>query len=412
MRISDLRREKGAFGVRLAATCRWEDSDRHPVDLWWDVEGDLGESARPEPDAFLAAAFVPALRHGERRITVEGAVCPLLGTGLRVIGGLLRSWYPSPLPIPDVEPRDGWVAPMPRPDGKTAGYLTGGVDSLHLLHSNREDFPADHPSRISHAFWVRGLDYPGEEESSAARSAYERLDGPISEIAGAAGVRLVRITTNLRRLEPDLSFFAHWYLGGALLSGAHLLASRFSAVALGSSWPAERLVPWGTHPLLDVQYGSAAVSVRHEALGISRIEKLARLRGQARSLELLVTCSSAPCAEAINCGRCTKCVRTLLEMEASGTAAHARSFPPRPVTPETIGSLEFDHGTEYFWGLLVGPLRARGREEIASAIERKIRATVGHRRRVEGHDWTGPIRRFDRDFLGGRLKTVYRRLRP
>jgi hypothetical protein len=82
------------------------------------------------------------------------------------------------------------------------------------------------------------------------------------------------------------------------------------------------------------------------------------------------------------------------------------------VTPETIGSLEFDHGTEYFWGLLVGPLRARGREEIASAIERKIRATVGHRRRVEGHDWTGPIRRFDRDFLGGRLKTVYRRLRP
>lgn len=412
MRITDLRREDGSFGARLAATIRWEDSDRLPVDAWWDVGGDVAESARPDPNAFLAAAFVPALRHGERRVFVDGAACPLLGSGLRAIGGTLRTWYPSTSPIPVVEPRDGWIAPVPRAAGGTAGYLTGGVDSLHLFHSNREDFPEDHPSRISHAFWIRGLDYPGEEESSAARAAYARLDGPISEICGDTGVRLVRITTNLRRLDSDLSFFAHWYLGGALVSGAHLLASRFSTVALGSSWPAEHLVPWGSHPLVDVRYGSAAVSVRHEALGISRIDKLASLRPHARSLERLISCSSAPAAETLNCGRCTKCVRTLLEMEAAGALAHARSFPPTEVSAATIDGLELDHGTEYFWSLLVAPLRALGREEIAAAIERRIRATVRRRRRVEGRDWTGAIRRFDRAVLGGRIKKIHGVLRP
>jgi hypothetical protein len=75
-----------------------------------------------------------------------------------------------------------------------------------------------------------------------------------------------------------------------------------------------------------------------------------------------------------------------------------------------IEALELDNGTEYFWGLLVAPLRALGRERLASAIERKIRATVRRRRRIEGRDWTSGIRRFDRRFLGGRLKSLRRGL--
>lgn len=412
MRISGLRREEGSFGLRLAATVAWESAARPPIDVWWDIDGELSSAAEPDPNAFLAAAYLPAVRHREARIAVEGAVCPLLSAGLHGIGGVLRSWHPSPAPVPVVEPEEGWVAPVPRPGGGAAGFLTGGVDSLHLFHSNREDFPADHPLRLSHALWIRGLDYPGEEESSAARSAYARLDQVMSEIADDAGVALVRITTNVRAIEPDLSFFASWHLGGALLSAAHLLARRFSTVALGSSWPAEHLVPWGTHPLLDVRYGSAALSVRHEALGISRIDKLARLRGRTRSLERLVTCSDAPAAGSINCGRCAKCLRTLLEMEATGNLAHARSFPPGRVTAAAVDGLEIDNGSEYFWAPLVAPLRALGRGEVASAIERKVRTTARRRRRVEGRDWTAVIRRFDRDVLGGSLKKLYRRFSP
>jgi hypothetical protein len=409
VKIGEIRREKGAFGVRVAGTVRWEDSDRAPAEIWWDVDGELGADVRPDANAFLVAALAPALRHGERRIAVAGAVCPLLGTGLRAIAGKLRSWYPSKGPIPVLEPRDGWLAPVPRGEPGTAGYLTGGVDSLHLFHANREDFPPNHPLRFSHALWIRGLDYPGQEESSWARSQYARMEGILSEIADDAGVALVRITTNVRQLEPDLAFFAHWYLGAALFSPAHLITRRFTTVAIGSSWPAEHLVPWGTHPLLDTRYGSASLEVRHEALGVSRVEKLERLRGRAWSLARLVTCSDAPAGDSINCGRCTKCVRTLVEMEASGTLEHARSFPPHRVTAATIAGLELDNGTEYFWGRLVEPLRALGREEVAAAIEQKIRATVRHRRRVKTLDPTGRFRRFDREVLGGSIKRIYRK---
>ena len=409
MRIGAVRTGTGTFGTRFAATVAWEDSDRPPVEIWWDLDDELASEGRPDPNAFVAAAFLPALHHRERRIAVEGSVCPLLAAGLETVGAVIRSWHPATASSPRIEASRGLRTPMPRVAPASAGYLTGGVDSLHLFYSNREDFPADHPARFSHALWIRGLDYPGTEESPWAVSQYARLEKPLREISADIGVRLARVTTNLRRLEPDLAFFAHRYLGAALLSGAHLLAPRFTTVALGSSWPGEHLVPWGSHPLLDPAYGSAALTIRHEALGLRRVEKLVRLRSRTAALERLITCSDAPTGPAMNCGRCTKCVRTLVEMEASGTLDHARTFPHVRVTPEIVRGLEFDHGTEYFWGTLVAPIRARGRDDLAAAIERKIRATIRHRKRIEGLDWTRNIRRFDREILGGRLKRLYRK---
>lgn len=410
MRIGGFRKGPGTFGTRFAATVVWEDSDRPPVEIWWDFDEELAEDACPDPNAFVAAAFVPALRHSERRIAVDGAVCPMLAAGLEVVGGVIRSWRPAAAPLPLLEPRDGWRAAIPRAVPASAGYLTGGVDSLHLFYSNREDFPADHPARLSQALWIRGLDYPGAEESPWAVSQYAKIEGPLREVAADIGVPLARMTTNLRRLEPDLSFFAYEYLGGALLSGAHLLAGRFTTVVLASSWPAEHLVPWGTHPLLDAGYESAALAIRHESLAARRVDKLVRLRGRTVALERLISCSDAPAGRTMNCGTCTKCIRTLVEMEAAGTLQNARSFPPGRVTADTIRGLEFDNGTEYFWRTLIAPMRARGRADVAAAIERKIRATIRHRRRVEGLDWSGALRRFDRDVLGGRIKKLYRRV--
>ena len=410
MKITGIRAGAGTFGSRLAATVAWEDSPRLPVEIWWDVDGELAAAARPDPNAFLTAAWAPALRHGERRIAIEGAVCPMLAAGLDAIAGVIGSWRRSPAPMPRIEPRDGWSAPFPAGRPAAAGYLTGGVDSLHLFYANRDDFAPDHPERLTHAIWVRGLDYPAAEESPWAVAQYAKLEVPLREIAADIGVPLVPVTTNLRRLDSDLAFYAHEWLGGALVSGAHLLSGRFTTVALASSWPAEHLVPWGTHPLLDVRYGTAALSVRHEALGLRRVEKLARLRDHPAALERLISCSDAPAHAAMNCGRCTKCVRTLVEMEVSGTLAHARSFPDLGVTAGTIRRLEFDHGTEYFWEMLAAPLRALGRRDVAAEIERKVRATRRHRRRLEGHDWTERIRRFDREVLGGSLKRIYRRV--
>jgi len=410
MKITGIRTEAGSFGTRFAATVAWEDSARPPVEIWWDIPDELAADARPDPNAFLAAAFVPAFRHGEGRIAIEGTVCPLLGRGLHGIAQLLGSWWPGRAPAPVVEPAEGWSAAIPPSRPAAAGYLTGGVDSLHLLFSNLEDFPADHPERFSHALWIRGLDYPGAEEGDWARSQYARLEPVLSDLASSAGVRLAPVTTNLRRLEPDLSFLAYEYLAAALLSGAHLLTRKFSTVAVASSFPAERLPRWGTHPLIDRRLGSGGLFVRHAALGIGRIEKLARLRGRTDVLARLISCSNAPAGETLNCGHCTKCVRTLLEMEASGTLADARSFPAGEVTAATIAPLEIDGPTDYFWGRIVAPLRAAGREEVAAAIERKIRETIRHRRRVEGLDWTGAIRRFDRNVLGGRIKKTYRRI--
>ena len=45
------------------------------------------------PDAFVVACMAPAMRHGERRIKIDGDVCPYLKSGLETAMSLIHYWY-------------------------------------------------------------------------------------------------------------------------------------------------------------------------------------------------------------------------------------------------------------------------------------------------------------------------------
>jgi hypothetical protein len=67
--------------TRIRADVVWEDCDRPPFVLR-SVPAEHADLAGINPDAFLAAALYPARRAGERRVRVEGEICPLLVRGL------------------------------------------------------------------------------------------------------------------------------------------------------------------------------------------------------------------------------------------------------------------------------------------------------------------------------------------
>ncbi len=371
MKIRDVRRE--AEGGRIAACARfeWEDSDRPPVDVYFRFDDPRASQEPPCPEGFLIAGFFPAMRHGEKRIALEGPVCPSVRQGLRGAGRLFHLWYGRE--ILRIEPRRGWQSGSAAAAPATGSFLTGGVDSLHALRKNHSLYPAGHAGRVRECLLVFGVEMPGLEETPLAAQRLEVVRRHLEDVARDSGVGLLRVDTNVRRLDPDSSFWAWEYVAPPLAASAHQLSARFSKVILGSSYDYRHLTPWGTHPLLDPLLGSAALSIEHVEAATTRIEKLRELLAWPLALRGLLVCAHSPTLTA-NCGSCGKCLRAMAELIAVG-APQPQTLPSlESLRPAQIDALEpgiID--VENFWAATVPGLEQRGRSDLAKAVSRYVR---------------------------------------
>lgn len=395
MRITDLRKE-GDFGRRATARVVWEDCDRAPLELYCETDPEFAADLTADPNAFLLAGSLPAAFQGEKRIRIEGAVCPRLRDG---IAGALRQlsvWY-GPRRVPEIEPTGGFHPPYPRTPACAAQFLTGGVDSFHLLNRNRLEFPADHPERFRLGLVVFGLYAPGQERSEPARDHASRTLAFLLPPATEAGLTLLPAYTNVLQLQPDLEYLAGEFLAAALAFAAHAFSSRMSSVTLASGTDLERLSPAASHPMLDPSYGSAALSVRHEGILFSRTEKLREVLDWQTAFRRLVVCGNHPASPLLNCGRCEKCLRTMTGILALGGSLADSSFPASDVRAEDLRAITLHLGTDYHWRHFVPLLSSRGRDDLVRVISSKLRLM--------------PLRRVDRRWFGGRFVKGYRGLR-
>ena len=76
----------------------------------------------------------------------------------------------------------------------------------------------------------------------------------------------------------------------------------------------------------------------------------------------------------LNCGRCEKCVRTMLELEALGLLDKTRAFEADQVDPAWLDAFSITiRVREPFYQELISPLNARGRTDLAEVIEAKLK---------------------------------------
>jgi hypothetical protein len=405
VKISHLRLVRSPSTARAEALVTWEESPRPSFELYFETDWRGVEDLSPEPEAFLTACLVHAAENGERRVLVEGAVCPQLVEGGAAAVGLLGKWFGSPRGPIAIEATNGLRALRPRNPARSASFLTGGIDSLHLLGTNRSRYPPDHPD-----FFADCLSVYGHLCAESDRSPwYERALVVLSGTAEEADLQLVPVWTNLWRLDPDLSLVADKSLGSALAATAHLFRGRWSRVTIASGRDVVRERPRGTHPLLDPLYSSSAVEIRHRASPFTRFERLRAIAGFRPGLESLVVCLAYPEPPYLNCGRCEKCVRTMTCLLALGLLERARHFPPRQITPEVIEQVSVGPNEADYWTDALPALAEKGRNDLVAAVQKKI----AEARRVQ--DWhrdaglKGRLRRFDRRHLGGRLLSLRRR---
>lgn len=369
-----------------SASIAFEDKDFPPRRLVFAISEDASEIGEPSADAFLAAGFPLAAVHGERRVLIDGQPCPMLIEGLQTVHAWWTDWGGMPAPAPAIER-------PPRRRRENAGtkrrgvaFVSGGVDSLHMLMRNRKTYEESDPAFIRDVLFIHGFDIgkkaraPEEERFRMARSRLE-------PIAAETGVRVLPCRTNLRQLPSKPDFWTHRYNVAALAAVGHAATQGPAFLFVAAGFHLSHAVPMATHPAVDGQYSSQRVTVVQEGARFSRLDKIRDLAHWPTALAVLRVCPEAP-ADRTNCGKCEKCLVTRLELFAAGveeTPALGRSLTSveewEEAVPIPFGRRALNYGE------LLAPLRARGHPELAQMLERKIAL---YRRRIEsGAQWPG-----------------------
>ncbi len=291
-------------------------------EIWFEASVPLVDS----PEAAAAMSLLPAMT-GADRLLIDRPLDRRLLERLPDVQAILRSWgwkwdYARGKPeLIEV------VCPVANPQAASPGpgealFFSGGVDSLEAALAS--------PS-VTHLVFVAGFDLFIEDPDLDAVRAH--IDG----MARSLGKELITVDTNLKHLADDTGPWLP-YVGSAMAGVALLLAGTVSRVRVASSVPYAALRPNGSHPLLDHLWSTEAVEILHTRAHFTRTQKLARIADDPTARSALRVCWQGPTA-ALNCGRCEKCLRTMVALEAHGKREAFTSFPP-DLNPNAVAAVE------------------------------------------------------------------------
>jgi hypothetical protein len=145
------------------------------------------------------------------------------------------------------------------------------------------------------------------------------------------------VETNLHALRDGV---VSWrlYHGAALASVALLLAPRFHRVLIPASQSYADLFPLGSHPLVDPLWSTEDTELVHDGCEATRSERVARIAQSATALRWLRVCSEEA-GEGDNCGRCEKCLRTMIGLRIAGALPRCAGFP-QPLDLDAVTGMD------------------------------------------------------------------------
>lgn len=319
--------------VEAATTSPLRDELRTVIDgeeLWVRAPG---HRLHDVPEAWGTMLAIPAARTGSA-IRLSRPVDPTWLTGARANVARMAGWWGG---VPDLHletaPPSRWARiarafdlDRPVPARGRALCFTGGVDSFFSL------LAGDH--RPTHLLFVHGYDLALED--TERREAASRS---IRSVAEARGLVAIEVETNLRHhhcFTPASWEHTH---GAALVTIALLLSAEIGRLVIPPSYATSRLIPWGSHPELDERWSvPGRLAVEHGDAGPFRRERLRAVADDPLVHHHLRVCW-AHLQPGINCGRCEKCVRTMVDLEYLGVRDQVTTFPQEPDLPVLIDGL-------------------------------------------------------------------------
>ena len=383
MIIDELESQERQGRTTTSALVRWA-SGEYRLELTVPAQFAAG---RPDASPFLCASILLAMRMGED-VEVRGPVSPpLLERAPRIVQ-LYSRWDPRLF-----RSRISTAARLERvPRAAGIGcFLSRGVDSMYSAAC-----PRALPGDLTHVVYCDRLE---PIHSAGVRAEEVRLAGQAAELLG---LPLVVIETNLRELtDPIVRDWSDMAGAGLAFLGTSMPGGLGHIIIPSSDGP-RTLGPCGTSPLLDPLFSTAQVEVEHDAPA-TRPEKVAWLaRERSDLLPLLKVCFHEDRPD--NCGRCSKCLLTVLSLEATGLRDRATGFPGEIDRDALAGMRIKGIQAEEEFAEVEQALRARGgSDDLADAVADGLgRAAARPAEVVLREDSPGFLRRRTRPVVGRR----------
>lgn len=330
------------------------DVDGEP--LWFESPD---TTLRPAIEGFAAMLVLPALALGTR-LDLGPPVCPVWLRNLEQFLLVCRGWWnvPGVLPLRCATTQDnaGTASSL------TACSFTGGVDSFHTLRCGEK-----HSDVL---FFVHGFDIPLAQTERA-----EAVVRVLRTIAQQTNRRFVLLRSNAR--EHHIFSAVNWIQthGTAIAAAGHLLADQCSTLLIPSSDVPGPEQAWGSHWRTDHLLGSSRLAIHSDAPFVSRVEKIRHLADDPLFRQYVRVCWEGKSAG--NCGRCEKCLRTMLALEGVGALENVSAFDRNPPLAERIAGLpSVPHHHQDLWlAALKLPLRPETRRSAEALLKRSACAT-------------------------------------
>jgi hypothetical protein len=406
MKIENFKKTNRGKFARVSAEVIWEDCPRQPQELYIETLAEYGDSIDCHPQAFLVGTAIAAMRYQEKRIAIDAEICPELKEGIETAMTWLCHWHRGDRRVIPIEAKiqsNVVGADIPKRSGL---FFSGGIDALVAIKTNRLNFPSQHSGSIRDGLLVYGI----LNEQDEADPSFEIISNSVANLAQHFELNLIPVSTNLyahiRDLDRDFWFWKLEYHGSFLAAIAHAFSSRFTTMSIASTYDAAHLDPWGSHPLLDFNYSSANLKIKHENVTLSRLTKTKLIADSQIVLNNLWVCNEVNQSYRVgqlNCGHCEKCVRTMGALLALGILDRTKVFPQQDLSEELLVRVAqiTDSYEESCYVELREPLAKRGRHDLVRGIDRAI---VRYRER----DLRGVIKRFDRRFFNSNLQKIIR----
>ncbi len=292
--------------------------------LWYRVPADLApEHTADNPDCspFVAGLLLWCLRRGEP-LRIEGSASGQLLANVPLIADVCKAFWPGDMSMVEVSVD---AREPPRGNELAASFFTRGVDSWYtaLTHGQRSYDGAP----LTHLVYVPSVDFMFDEPH------LQRCIADTCSAAAAIGKTPVLVETNLRR---NTEHFLHWgiYAGAGLASAA--LALGVEQVHIPASRSYAYQAPEGTHLFLDPLWSSSRTEIVHHGAEASRWDKVVHLANAPDALRTLKICFDENTDG--NCGRCPKCLVTMVMLEAVRVLDQCPF--DRPLDPSRVARLE------------------------------------------------------------------------
>ena len=313
---------------------------------------------------FAAALLLPSMQQGEDLI-IEGSISGRLYNGMHAIMQEVLRWDIGLQPI-----RIEAAALVTDPPGprRSASFFSGGVDSFYTYLKHKVD-PVEE-DRIDSFILVNGFDI-----NKNNTQLWARVMQSIGAIAQADRAELIVVRSNIQSLvEPILLWdYSH---GGCLAAVGLFLRGAFHQIYIPSTHSVAEQIPWGSNLALDGHWSTESTTFIHDGTEATRLEKvISQIAGSPLALEHLRVCFENE-KEAYNCGRCDKCLRTMINLYIAGVLEESQTFPHH-IDPDLVAAtptIPGEHG-----GIFHSEnLRALQERDIGHQLQRAISTSMSN----------------------------------